>query len=242
VTIKIEHLLKFSEHLPTLRDTNCAFVTTAVESIDDRVLALLEKGHTCANFIRAVELMREASLPLAPTFIPFTPWTTLSGYLELLETIAELDLAENVAPVQLAIRLLIPAGSRLLELPEVRNCIGPFDPELLSYQWRNPDPRVDELQKDVEARVAQASRENLSRSDVFTRVLQLAADFADECGFSAAHVVPAASAGKAMQGMAGFVSGHEFTRAAAAVPRSGALAPALPARATIPYLTEPWYC
>ena len=28
----------------------------------------------------------------------------------------DLDLIENVAPVQLAIRLLIPAGSRILEL------------------------------------------------------------------------------------------------------------------------------
>ena len=32
--------------------------------------------------------------------------------------VAEEDLVENVAPIQLAIRLLIPAGSRLLELEE----------------------------------------------------------------------------------------------------------------------------
>ena len=39
----------------------------------------------------------------------------------------ELDLADQVAPVQLAIRLLLPEGSLLLELPEVRAMIEPFD-------------------------------------------------------------------------------------------------------------------
>ncbi len=35
---------------------------------------------------------------------------------------------DQVAPVQLAIRLLLPEGSLLLELPEVRAMIEPFDP------------------------------------------------------------------------------------------------------------------
>jgi radical SAM superfamily enzyme YgiQ (UPF0313 family) len=42
VTIKVEHLLRHAAMLPVLRDTGCAFVTTAVESVDDRVLALLQ--------------------------------------------------------------------------------------------------------------------------------------------------------------------------------------------------------
>ena len=52
VTIKVEHLLQHRELLPRLRDTGCAFVTSAVESVDDRVLALLDKGHTRAGFRR----------------------------------------------------------------------------------------------------------------------------------------------------------------------------------------------
>src|SRR5579875_3620025 len=36
VTIKVEHLLKHAEYLQILRDTGCLFVTTAVESLDDR--------------------------------------------------------------------------------------------------------------------------------------------------------------------------------------------------------------
>jgi radical SAM superfamily enzyme YgiQ (UPF0313 family) len=110
VTIKIEHLLKHAQHLATLRDTRCAFITSAVESVDDAVLARLDKGHTRADFIRAVALLREAGLPMQPTFVPFTPWTTLEGYCDLLGAIRELDLVESVAPIQLAIRLLIPAG------------------------------------------------------------------------------------------------------------------------------------
>ncbi len=50
VTIKVEHLLKHRDLLPVLRRTGCLFVTTAVESLDDAVLATLAKGHTRADF------------------------------------------------------------------------------------------------------------------------------------------------------------------------------------------------
>jgi len=35
VTIKIEHLLKHRDALPVLGRTNCLFITSAVESLDD---------------------------------------------------------------------------------------------------------------------------------------------------------------------------------------------------------------
>ncbi|HYL79280.1 MAG TPA: CUAEP/CCAEP-tail radical SAM protein, partial [Candidatus Acidoferrum sp.] len=143
VTIKIEHLLAHRQHLPTLRDTGCLFVTSAVESVDDRVLALLDKGHTCADFEAAVQICRAIGLGLNPTFVAFTPWISPQGYLDLLQALADLELVEHVAPVQLSLRLLIPAGSRLLELPEVRALVEDFDPSGLSYGWRHPDARVD---------------------------------------------------------------------------------------------------
>jgi hypothetical protein len=150
VTIKIEHLLKHRDCLAVLKETGCLFVTSAVESIDDEVLRRLDKGHTRADFVAAVGLMREVGLHLAPTFVTFTPWTTLEGYRELLRLLVEMDLVASVAPIQLAIRLLIPAGSRLLELEEVRRLIGPFDAQALSYRWEHPDPRVDELWREVQ--------------------------------------------------------------------------------------------
>lgn len=163
VTIKIEHLLKHRELLPRLRETGCLFVTSAVESIDDRVLAKLDKGHTRADFIEVVREFRSAGLTLAPTFIPFTPWTTRESYRELLELLVELDLVDNVAPVQLALRLLIPRGSRLLELDDVQAVIRVFDEPALLYRWRHPDPQVDVLAEQA-LRIAAARG---SRREIF---------------------------------------------------------------------------
>src|SRR5712692_6595657 len=138
-TIKIEHLLQHRDLLPVLKQTGCLFVTSAVESIDDAVLEKLAKGHTRMDFIQIVGLMRKAELTLAPTFVTFTPWTTWEGYRELLRVIVELDLVENVSPIQLAMRLLIPAGSLLLKLADIREMIRPFDPAALSYRWQHSD-------------------------------------------------------------------------------------------------------
>lgn len=168
VTIKVEHLLKHADLLPLLRDTGCAFVTSAVESLDDRVLAILEKGHTRADFESAVALTREAGLVLSPTFVAFTPWTSLASFIELLAEIDRLELVDHVAPIQYAIRLLVPQGSRMLEVPQMREVTGSFDPVSLTYPWRHPDTRVDALQ-DRLAKIV-GVRLNAPRADVFACV------------------------------------------------------------------------
>ena len=157
-TIKIEHLLTHAPMLPVLARTGCLFITSAVESIDDAVLRHLAKGHTRADFVRAVQLCRAAGITLSPTFVAFTPWTTLDGYEELLRTIEELDLVEQVAPIQLAIRLLITSGSPLLELPDIQAVITEFDPASLTWPWRHRDPRVDALQRSVMQSVSAKSK------------------------------------------------------------------------------------
>ena len=199
VTIKIEHLLNHRNLVPLLKTTGCLFVTSAVESLDDTVLERLAKGHTRAQFIEALLLMRAAGLPMAPTFIPFTPWTTRESYREFLSALLKLDLAAEVAPIQLAIRLLIPEGSLLLDLPEVRAMIGSFDARALCYPWRNPDPTVDALSTAIQETIKREERRRATRLEIFRKIWHLAeaGDFPD-------------------------------------VPR--------PSRATIPYLTEPWYC
>jgi radical SAM superfamily enzyme YgiQ (UPF0313 family) len=179
VTIKIEHLQKHAQHLATLRDTGCLFVTSAVESIDDRVLALLDKGHTRKDFMEVVHQFKAIGLTLAPTFVTFHPWMTLQGYIELLSVLAELDLIENVAPIQLAIRLLIPAGSKLLELPEVRCLVGAFDPTALCYPWRHRDPRVDQLRLEVQEAVMQGEARSQSRGEIFAQIWHLAHEAAE---------------------------------------------------------------
>lgn len=176
VTIKIEHLLKHEEHLPALRDTGCLFVTSAVESVDDDVLRRLDKGHTQADFLEVDRIFHKLGMVLQPTFVPFTPWTTLDGYLDLLRVLREHDLVENVAPIQLAIRLLIPAGSRLLELEDMKRVVGPFDPSALVYPWQNPDPRVDGLGREVEEIVTACEKFKLSRRAIFQRIWKAAHD------------------------------------------------------------------
>jgi len=172
VTIKVEHLVKHASDLPLLRETGCVFVTSAVESIDDRVLGALQKGHTRRDAERAVALCRDAGLTLVPTFVPFTPWTTRDGYLDLLEWIAAEDLVEHVAPVQLVIRLLLTSGAPLLGDPVVRAVAAPFDRKRLVHPWAHPDPALDALQRDLEVMVAASAHE--PRAAVFDGVRALA--------------------------------------------------------------------
>jgi len=173
-TIKIQHLIEHAELLPELKTTGCLFITSAVESVDDRVLELLAKNHTNDDFASAVRLCRAAGIALAPTFVAFTPWTTLESYIALLERLLELELVESVPPIQLAIRLLIPQGSLLLELPDFRGQLGNFDPKLLGYPWKNPDARVDRLQREVQEWVAKAEGQGLSRREIFAQIWKLA--------------------------------------------------------------------
>ena len=170
VTIKIEHLRKHQQHLARLRDTGCLFVISAVESVDDEILKRLDKGHTREDFLYVVRKFRELGMTLHPTFVPFTPWTTLHGYLDLLRVLATEELIENLAPIQLGIRLLIPEGSRLLELEEVRGAVEAFDAESLVYPWRNAEARVDALSETVQSIAADADRKKESRAVAFVRI------------------------------------------------------------------------
>ena len=173
VTIKVEHLLKHETHLPILRDTGCLFVTSAVEAVDDRILEIFDKPHTREDFVRVGALFREVRLNLNPTFVTFNPWISLTGYRDLLSTILQLELVGNVSPIQYAIRLLIPRGSRLLELPLVQEFVGEFDPAALAYPWTHPDPRMDRLQEEVLAVVSGNAEGAEDRYAIFARVWEL---------------------------------------------------------------------
>jgi radical SAM superfamily enzyme YgiQ (UPF0313 family) len=216
VTIKIEHLLRHRKLLPRLRDTGCLFITSAVEALDDGVLARLEKGHTRRDFVDAVALCRDLDVTLVPTFVAFHPWITLAGYHHLLETIAELDLIDHVAPIQLAIRLLIPQGSRLLELEEVRRMAGPFDASTLTHRWSHADPRVDQLQQQVSTLVG--VRSNGGRRELFEQVSALARSYM------------------------GLELVDRGQMRAGADPLDATSTSPVRERSTVPYLNEPWYC
>jgi radical SAM superfamily enzyme YgiQ (UPF0313 family) len=194
VTIKIEHLLKNPELITKLRDTGCLFVVSAVESLDDFILEKLQKGHTRTDFFQVAELFREADMALQPTFVPFTPWTTFDNYLDLLEQLRSLDLVDAVAPIQLAIRLLIPPGSRMLELETVQQAVGPFDSTALIFPWKNADERLDELATQLQDMVSSSEKLKLSRPAIFELIWRAANQAAGRAIQESSMPVPASRA------------------------------------------------
>jgi hypothetical protein len=121
-----------------------------------------------------MEICRGAGLTLSPTFIPFTPWTSVAGFLDLLVFIAQQGLVDCVAPVQLSMRLLLPDGSSLLELPEMENLIEGFDAASLSHRWSNPDSNVEQLYARVREAVEEGTAQGLSRRQTFVQLWRIA--------------------------------------------------------------------
>jgi hypothetical protein len=170
-TAKIEHLLQHRALLPELARLGCLFVVSAVESIDDRILAILDKGHTRADVETAIDATRSAGIALRPSLVPFTPWTGLGGYQELLGFIADHDLVDHLDPVQLVIRLLLPPGSLLLDHHAMRPHLGALDARRFTYDWTHPDPRMDSLQRELSRLVEKAGLEKADPRLTFSRIV-----------------------------------------------------------------------
>ena len=154
ITTKVEHILEHPDVIAELRDLGLLFIVSAVESTSARVLDLLDKGHSAEDILTALRICRALGIELRPSLLPFTPWSTLGDQLDLLDMIATNDLIDSVDPVQLSIRLLVPPGSLLLELPEMREHLLGYDPEGFSHLWQHPDPVMDALHADIAALVA----------------------------------------------------------------------------------------
>jgi radical SAM superfamily enzyme YgiQ (UPF0313 family) len=193
-TAKVEHILKHRTFFPELAALGAVFVVSAFESVSDEVLAALDKGHHAADLPEALAIVRGAGISLRPTFVPFTPWTTVDDYLALCRFVRGQALESEVDPVQLSIRLLIPPGSLLLEHPELLPRLGPLDARGLTHRWTAADPRLDQLEADVAALVEDATRGEAPAAETFARIHALAAEAAgaslDEVGPSA-HASPA---------------------------------------------------
>jgi radical SAM superfamily enzyme YgiQ (UPF0313 family) len=173
-TIKIEHLLKHRHLLPEMKDLGCAFIVSAVESINDTVLYYLKKGHTQADVAEVFDIMEQVGIPLRPSLLPFTPWETLESYIELLNFFEERHLIEHLDPVHLSIRLLVPPGSALLEESDSQQWIGDLDAAAYTYRWQHPDLRMDDLQKKVAVLVEESERLKADPIETFFQVKALA--------------------------------------------------------------------
>jgi radical SAM superfamily enzyme YgiQ (UPF0313 family) len=173
-TAKIEHLLNRGEDLPEFAAAGCLFIITAVESLSDEVLRILDKRHTRDDVSAALGIVRDAGITLRPTWVAFTPWTTLQDYCDVLNFIDANALIDHVDPVQYAIRLLIPPGSWLAELPETLPHRGPLDEAAFTYRWTHPDPRMDHLHKQVSRLVEEDAQVGEDAATTFYRVMELA--------------------------------------------------------------------
>ena len=182
VTIKVEHLLGHRHLLPELAARNVLFVTSAFESTNDDVLALLDKGHTRADMETVLELSRDVGLDIHPSWLPFTPWTKSGDLAEIFSFIDAFDLFEVTEPVQLAIRLLIPRGSLVLEIDGIQDVIGEYDEGSLSYVWKSEEPAVDDLQRRLAARAELAAAESEPLTVTLTDMWSMALETAGRSG------------------------------------------------------------
>ena len=170
MTTRIEHILQQREIMPEFGALGCVFAVSAVESVSELVLRNIDKGHTKDDVVEALKILDGSGIAMRPSLLPFTPWTTLEDYLELLTFIEEHDLIENVDPVHLSIRLLVPPGSALLDRPETADWLGPLDESAFTYRWTHADPRVDALQRAVAAVVEHAQVEERDPVETFEQV------------------------------------------------------------------------
>jgi hypothetical protein len=149
VTTKVELVLRHADLWPSFAEAGCLFVTSAFECVDDDVLRILDKGHTAVDAGRAVGVLRREGIDVRPSLLPFTPWTTRQSLVALARFVDEHDLAGSIDPVHWSIRLLLPPGSLLLDVPELAPHLTGFDAELLGHQWRPIDPAMDDLQREI---------------------------------------------------------------------------------------------
>jgi len=192
-TTKVEHVLEHADVWDQMAASGCLFVVSALESVSDEILVRLEKGHTTAEAVQALNLLREHGIETRPSFMPFTPWTTPRDVLDIVDFVAAHDLVANVDPVQYTIRLLVPEDSLLLEGKDLREHLGPYDAERLSYPWRSADPAADRLQGRLSALVQQSAAAQEVTGLTFARIRAAVREATGEARGPEPHAIPIGS-------------------------------------------------
>ena len=169
-TTKVEHILEYPDIWAELAAAGCLFVVSALECVNDETLERLDKGHTTEQAAEAIALLRSHGIEIRPSFLPFTPWTSLDDVADIVDFVAEHDLVGNVDPIQFTIRLLLPERSLLLHDEELRARLGPYDSERLTYTWAAPNAHVDELQERLASLITKSVASNEPTHTTFTRI------------------------------------------------------------------------
>lgn len=192
-TTKVEHVLERAGVWAEMAASGCLFIVCALESVNDEILVRLDKGHTTAEAVLAINLLREHGIEIRPSFMPFTPWTTPRDVLAIIDFVATHDLMANVDAVQYTIRLLVPEGSLLLERQDLRDHLGPYEAERLSYPWRSADPAADRLQARLNALVQQSAAAEEPSGLTFARIRATVREAAGEPVALEAEAIPMGS-------------------------------------------------
>ncbi|HYK90302.1 MAG TPA: CUAEP/CCAEP-tail radical SAM protein, partial [Acidobacteriota bacterium] len=179
-TAKIEHLVRHGKLLVEFARRGCLFIVSAAESLSDNVLANLGKGHTRRDFLEVLRMVRMAGISLRPSFVSFTPWTSLQDYIDVLDLVEREELLDSIDPIQYAVRLLVPPGSLLLSQPALRPFLGPIRPQDFCHPWTHPDPRMDKLHQDVTRLASKDAAEGTDPRLTFARIRELAESSRDE--------------------------------------------------------------
>ncbi len=189
-TVKVEHILRHADVWAELAASGCLFVVSAFESVNDATLELLDKGHTAADAGRAVALLREHGIEIRPSWLPFTPWTTLDDVSAILEFVAVHDLVGNVDPVQYTIRLLVPEGSLLLGHPDLD-----ATPRRSTTPSARPTPGAPLTPRWTSCRRGWP-RSSMTMSPRATASRASTTPYADECGLAALPIAADPAAGR----------------------------------------------
>ncbi len=179
-TIKIEHILAHRGVIEEFAQKGCVMITSAVESLNDTVLAKLAKGHTKDEVIEATEFLHSLGITMHPSFLPFTPWTESRDLAEILDFCLEFGLQDVVEPVQFGIRLLVPPGSLLLEIEDPNVTLKAYDDGQMGYSWSHIDPTIDELAKLVAKSAELATMNKTPNVEALQEIRQIAYQFIGE--------------------------------------------------------------
>lgn len=170
-TVKVEHILKHADVWDEFSALGCLFVVSAFESMNDDVLARLDKGHTAEEAALAVHILRNAGIDIRPSWLPFTPWTTRQDVDAMFRFISRHDLIASTDPVQMGIRLLIPPGSLMLDIDGIDAYLDSYDAEAISYTWSSAEAGMDELAAELMA-IAEAGAATNTEAPIDTFMRQ----------------------------------------------------------------------
>ena len=144
-TTRVDHILENAEFFKELANCNLSFVTTALEFPGEQVLNAVGKNISIDQIETAIRLLRSLNIEINPTFIMFNPWMKMSDVIHFKKFVDRNNLEKTIDPIQYETRLHLYKSSPLLKSPALKGI--ELEEKEFHYEWKHPDPAVDELYK-----------------------------------------------------------------------------------------------